>query len=97
MKRLILANPSEQSPEAVLPPRKPFLSPDALDEVWNERGMKYRIDEFHSVLIERGLGVYVDRPMFRSMIFSILEKFLVEGEARRDPRYAPIPRFPRVQ
>lgn len=59
--------------------------------------MKYRVDEFHLALLQRGLGVYVDRPMFRSMVHSILEKFLVEGEAKRDPRYAPIPRFPKVQ
>lgn len=92
-----MANPPEQSPEAVLPTRKPFLSPEQLDELWNERGMKYRVDEFHAALLQRGLGVYVDRPMFRTMVMSILEKFLVEGEARRDPRYQPIPRFPRVQ
>lgn len=92
-----MADPKELIAEAVLPPRKPFLSPDQLDELWNERGMKYRVDEFHVVLLERGLGVQVDRPMFRSTVYNILKFFLVDGEAKRDPRYQPTPRFPRVQ
>lgn len=92
-----MEDPKETIAEAVLPPRKPFLSQDQLDELWNERGLKYRVDEFHVVLLERGLGVHVDRPIFRSTFYSILKLFLVDGEAKRDPRYMPIPRFPRVQ
>lgn len=88
--------PSPTSAEGVLPPKKSFLSDDALDEIWNVRGLKYRVDEFHQMLLNRGLANYVDRPAFRGMIREILQAFLVDGEARRDPKWTPRQRFPKV-
>lgn len=82
--------------QAVMPPKKAFLSQDQLDEVWDTRGMKYRVDEFHEALLSRGLQPYVDRPKFQKMVRDILRTFLVEGEARRDPRRVPMQRFPKV-
>lgn len=82
--------------QAVLPPKKSFLTQDQLDEVWDTRGMKYRFDEFHEALLNRGLQPYVDRPKFQKMVHDILRAFLVTGEARRDPRRVPMQRFPKV-
>lgn len=80
---------------AVLPDKKQFLTSDQLDEVWNTRGLKYRIDELHISLLNRGLLPIVDRPGFRQLVREILESFFVNGDARRDPRRAPKQRFPR--
>jgi len=84
-------------PTQVLPPRKQFLNDDQLEEIWNLRGLKYRIDEFHRQLLSRGLNVSVDRPMFRDAVFRIIRGFLVEGDSRLDPRSAPSPKFPKVR
>lgn len=84
------------SAESVLPPPKQFLDEDTLDEIWDTRGMKYRVDDFHQMLLDRGLGVYVDQPKFRKMFKDILRQFFVEGLARRDPRRQPRQRFPKV-
>jgi len=91
-----MANLAENTPEAVLPSKKQFLASEVLHEIWDERGMKYRFDELHLILLQNGLGPYIDRQKFRSMVYNILEQFLVRGEAKRDPRYQPLPRFPRV-
>lgn len=89
-------NPISQ-PESVLPPPKQFLSEETLEEIWDARGMKYRVDEFHVALLNRGLGIYVDRPKFRKMVLGILKQFLVDGEARRQPQHEVRTRFPRVR
>lgn len=89
-------NIPKPSAEAVLPPKKQFLTPDQIQEIWDARGMKYRVDELHQMLLDRGLVNYVDRPMFRRMIMDIFRAFLVEGDARRDPRRQPKQRFPKV-
>lgn len=81
--------------ESVLPEAKQFLTPEQLDEIWNTRGMKYRWDELHVALLNRGLLPSVDRPAFRQMVRDILAFFLVEGNAQRDPRRTPRQRFPR--
>jgi|WetSurSiteA1Bulk_404760.scaffolds.fasta_scaffold11402_2 hypothetical protein len=81
--------------ESVLPDDKPFITEEQLSELWDSRGMKYRIDEFHVALLNRGLIPTVDRPMFRQLVHDILRTFLVEGKARRDPRRSPRQRFPR--
>lgn len=83
-------------PESVLPPKKQFITDEQLSELWDARGMKYRVDELHQALLARGLGPYVDQPMFRKMVQDILKGFLVEGEARRDPRRTPRTRWPKV-
>jgi len=82
--------------ESVLPPKKQFLTEEQLDEVWEMRGMKFRIDEFHKALLDRGLVVSVDREVFRTTMFNILKMFMVDGDARRDPRMAPRPTFPKM-
>jgi hypothetical protein len=81
--------------ESVLPPPKPFLTSDQLAEIWDTRGMKYRVDEIHVALMNRGLLPSVDRPAFRQLMHDFLESFLVKGEARRDPRRSPRQRLPR--
>jgi hypothetical protein len=75
---------------------KSFLTIEQLLEVWDTRGMKYRVDELHQLLLNRGLVPYADRGIFRKMFFEILETFLVKGLAKRDPRSTPAPRFPKV-
>jgi hypothetical protein len=58
--------------------------------------MKYRVDELHKSMIERGLLPSVQRPDFRQVFHSILNDFLVAGRAKRQPKHDPIPRFPKV-
>lgn len=82
--------------EAVLPPKIQFITSEELYELWDARGMKYRVDDFHKMLLDRGLGVYIDRPKFRDMFRDILRSFLVDGDARRDPRKQPRQAFPKV-
>lgn len=84
------------SPESVLPSKKQFITADQMDEIWDARGMKFRVDELHQMLLDRGLNVYIDRPKFRSMFKDLIRSFLVEGDARRDPRRQPRQRFPKV-
>lgn len=72
----------------MLPPKQ-FLTLDELLEVWETRGMKFRVDELHKYLVERGLLPHNRRDTFRKKVFGMLRKFLVEGETRRDPRFVP--------
>lgn len=92
----LLAMQNNPDAESVLPPKKVFVGSAELEEIWNARGLKYRVDEFHEMLLRRGLGVYVDRPKFRKMFRDILEAFFVHGDARRDPRRVPRQRWPKV-
>jgi hypothetical protein len=82
--------------ESTLPPDKPFITDEQLDELWDARGMKYRVDELHVALLNRGLGPYLDRPKFRKMVRDILEQFLVRGEAKRQPEHEVRQSFPKV-
>lgn len=82
--------------ESTLPPKKQFITEEQLEELWNTRGWKFRWDEFHQLLLQRGLQPYVDQVRFQEMVKDILKKFLVDGEARRDPRRVPRQQFPRV-
>ena len=82
--------------ESTLPPAKRFITDDQLDELWDARGMKYRIDELHVALLNRGLGPYLDRPKFRKMVRDILEQFMVRGEAKRQPEHEVRQSFPKV-
>jgi len=86
----------DTDPEAVLPPKKQFITRDELDELWDMRGLKHRVDDFHKMLLDRGLATYIDRPKFRSMFKDIIRTFLVDGDARRDPLKQPIQSFPKV-
>jgi hypothetical protein len=86
----------EVDSHALIPPKRGFLAEDALLEVWDTRGLKYRVDEFHEALLSRGLQTYVDRPAFRKTVLDMLRAFFVEGDARRDPRHVPMQKFPKV-
>lgn len=87
--------PPSEAAEAKLP-EKNFISGDQLDELWNMRGMKYRVDEMHKSMLERGLIPSVDRPAFRAAFRTIVKEFLVDGRAKRQPNKDPRPRFPKV-
>ena len=84
------------SADQVRPPIKPCLTQDQLDEYWEQRGMKYQADALHRACLSYGMNVAIDRPRFRSMMYEILQKFFVIGEARLDPRKEPRPRWPKV-
>lgn len=87
----------DQTSEAVLPDLKKFVEKTVVDEVWDTRGMKYRVDEIHQSLLNRGLQPYVNQQVFRKMIYDLVHGFFVDGEARRDPRRVPMQRFPKVR
>lgn len=86
--------PSEAA--QVLLPNKPFLTAEEFDELWDARGMKFGIDDLHLALLSRGLAPYVNRPSFRATVRGLLFRFLVDGEAKLDPKKAPVPKFPKV-
>lgn len=89
-------SPQPIEADQVLPEPKQFLTAEQLDEIWNLRGFKYRIDDFHVSLLSRGLNVSINREVFRSTVYRLLNDFLVAGEARLNPKKAPMPRFPKV-
>ncbi len=82
--------------ESVIPAAKQFLSSEQMDELWDARGMKYRVDELHQMMLDRGLNVCIDRPKFRALVRELVQSFLVDGMARVDPRRQPRQRFPKV-
>jgi hypothetical protein len=82
--------------DQVLPEPKQFLGEEQLEELWNLRGLKYRLDDLHIQLLSRGLNVSIDRAVFRTTMYEILDAFLVRGDARLPSAKAPIPRFPKV-
>ena len=75
--------------ESIILPEKTFLNEETLLEIWHVRGLKFRIDEFYAYCCDRGLMSHFHRESFRAKIFSVLEKFLVKGEVRRDPKFVP--------
>jgi len=77
-------------------PEKQFISPEDVAEIWDARGMKHYVDKLHISMLNRGLVPSVDREAFRSLIRTMLDRFLVEGKSTPDPRLAPKPRFPKV-
>jgi len=88
--------PIKPDVDSVLPDKKQFIDEEQLLELWDARGMKYRWDELHKMLLERGLAVYVDRPMFRKLVMDILRGYLVAGEAKREPKHELRQRWPKV-
>ena len=80
----------------VLPPKKRFLTDDQFEEVWNVRGMKFRIDELHVALLNRGLLVSVRQDAFRDEMRELLLSYFCKGFARRSPEREPKPKFPKV-
>lgn len=86
----------ESTAQAVILPKKQILSEETLLEVWETRGLKYRVDEFYKHCAERGLLPHFRINSFRSKIYKMLEQFLVDGETRRDPRFVPPPKKRKV-
>ena len=82
--------------DQVKPPVKSCLTLDQLDEYWEVRGLKYRIDTLHKACLCYGMNVAIDRPKFRTMLYGILKSFLVDGESLLDPKTAPLPSWPKV-
>lgn len=76
-------------PESVELPKKIFLTEEELLELWETRGLKFRIDELHAFCVQRGMVNYTRKDSFRAKVFGILEDFLCKGEMRRDPRFVP--------
>lgn len=91
--------PSRGDPiaESVQLDRKQFLGDDQLLELWETRGLKFRVDELHAYLRDRGLHPYVRKEEFRGKVLGMLEAFLVQGEVRRDPRHQPPPKRLKVR
>lgn len=81
-----------ESAESTVLPRKSFLTEDELVELWETRGLKFRVDEFYSHCRDRGLMPHFRRDNFRAKIFNMLRQFIVGGETRRDPRFVPPPK-----
>lgn len=76
-------------PQSIVLPPKQFLTEDELLEVWETRGLKYRTDELHKFLIERGLLPHNRKESFRKKVYGMMRQFFCEGETRRDPRFVP--------
>lgn len=85
-----MADPTRgEIPETVDILPKQFLEEVQLLEVWEDRGLKYRVDELHKFLSERGLMPTVRRDSFRKKVYGMMRQFFCEGEFRRDPRFVP--------
>jgi len=83
------ANTRGEIPQSVVLPAKQFLSEDELVELWEIRGLKFRVDELHKFCQERGLLPHLRRDSFRKKVLGMLRAFMVNGEIRRDPRFVP--------
>ena len=75
--------------ESIALPPKQFLNEEELLEVWETRGLKFRVDEFHAYCTQRGLMTHFRQDSFRKKVYGMLRAFLVEGDSRRDPRHVP--------
>ncbi len=78
--------------ESAILPKKKFLDETTLLELWETRGLKFRINDFYKYCRDRGLMPHFRQESFQAKIFNLLKKFLVEGETRRDPRFVPPPK-----
>jgi hypothetical protein len=70
-------------------PKKQFITEEELLELWDTRGLKFRVDDLFKHLRERGLVPHYKKDIFRKRVLSMLRAFLVEGEIRLDPRFVP--------
>jgi hypothetical protein len=78
-----------ETPESAVLPPKSFLEEDQLLEIWETRGLKFRVDEFYEFCMRRGLMAHFRKDSFRKKIFGMLRSFLCKGDTRRDPRFVP--------
>jgi hypothetical protein len=83
-------------PQAVVLPPKPFITGDELTEIWETRGMKFRVDEFFKWCTQNGLLPHVRRDSFRAKFHGMLEAFFVKGDSRRDPKFIPPRKQPKL-
>ena len=86
----------ESTAQAKVLSAKQIISEDDLLEVWENRGLKFRTDEFHKHCSERGLVPHFRVDHFRAKVYRMLKQFFVEGEVRRDPRFVPPPKQRKV-
>jgi hypothetical protein len=86
----------ESIAESAILPKKQIITEERLLEVWETRGLKFRIDEFHQHCVDRGLMPHFKVDNFRAKVYRLLKQFLVEGETRRDPRFVPPPKKRKV-
>lgn len=82
-------DPRTTTPQSVVLPPKQFLTSDELLEIWETRGMKFRVDEFHTWCTQNGLLPHCRKDAFRAKLMGILEAFFVKGDSRRDPKSVP--------
>jgi len=76
-------------PQTVVLPIKRFVTEEQLLEIWENRGLKFRVDELHKHLRERGLLPHNRMDSFRRKMYGMLKAFFCDGETRRDPRFVP--------
>lgn len=60
-----------------------FLTAEQFEELWNERGLQYRLGDFYQVLV--GHGLKIKFPNFSSNIKELLRTSLVEGVIGQEP------------
>ena len=82
-------DPRSTTPQSVVLPPKEFLTEDQLMEVWETRGLKFRVDEFYEYCKTMGLLPHCRKDNFRSKVHGMLMAFLVRGDSRRDPKSVP--------
>lgn len=69
------------------------ITREALDQVWEENGLKFNVGRFHRYLLERGLLPYVTQARFSRKFYNIMSDFLVRGikehtDGRQDIAYS---------
>jgi hypothetical protein len=85
-------DPREAIPQSVVLPPKQFMSEIELMELWETRGLKWRVDDFYEYSRNRGLSSHVRKESFRAKVYGMLKAFLINGESRRDPKFIPPPK-----
>jgi hypothetical protein len=83
-------------PQSVTLPPKQFLTEDQLLEIWETRGLKFRVDEFYDWCTKMGLLPHCRREIFRGKFHGMMEAFLVRGDSRRDPKAIPPRKLPKL-
>jgi hypothetical protein len=83
-------------PQAIILPPKTFLQIEELTEVWETRGLKFRVDEFHAWCVQNGLLPHCRKDIFRMKLRGMLEAFFVKGDSRRDPKFIPPRKQPKL-
>lgn len=61
----------------------PLMTDEEFKELWDERGLKYRLGEFYDTL--KGYGLRMNFQAFLSNSEVMIREFLVQGLVRKDP------------